>query len=53
MSSTSVDFPLPLGPVTHVKHPSGNATVTSRKLFSRAPFTVNHPSTPSPSNKLP
>ena len=37
MSLTSVDLPEPETPVTATKQPSGNDTVTSRRLCSRAP----------------
>ena len=40
MSLTSVDLPDPLTPVTAVSTPSGNDTVTSCRLFSRAPWTT-------------
>ncbi|MGH2168232.1 hypothetical protein ACQ1Z1_14235, partial [Enterococcus faecalis] len=37
---TSVDFPLPLTPVTAVSTPSGNLTSIFLRLFSRAPFII-------------
>ena len=35
--STSVDLPEPETPVTQTSRPSGSSTVTSFRLFSRAP----------------
>src|SRR5665811_789887 len=37
---TSVDLPDPDTPVTEISCPNGNDTVTSWRLFSRAPTTV-------------
>ncbi len=44
MSFTSVDFPLPLTPVTVTKHPSGNPTSMPSRLCSRASRTTSHAS---------
>ena len=41
MSLTSVDLPEPDTPVTAVNTPSGKVTSTSRRLCSRAPWTVS------------
>jgi hypothetical protein len=38
MSSTRVDLPLPDGPVTQVKLPSGKAAVTFLRLCAVAPW---------------
>src|ERR687890_372525 len=40
MSLTSVDLPEPETPVTATNNPRGNVTSTSRRLCSRAPWTV-------------
>src|SRR3546814_5533403 len=42
MSFTRVDLPDPDTPVTAVNTPSGNSTVRSFRLCSRAPFTTRH-----------
>ena len=42
-SLTSVLLPEPDTPVTQVRAPTGNAASMSRRLFSRAPWTVSHP----------
>src|SRR5690606_34880977 len=42
-SSTSVDLPEPLTPVTQTSLPSGRRTSTSRKLCSLAPCTSSQP----------
>src|SRR5258706_9834896 len=39
VSTTRLDLPLPLTPVTHVNSPSGTSAVTSRRLCARAPTT--------------
>ena len=36
----TVELPDPLTPVTATNSPSGNSTVTFRRLFARAPWTV-------------
>ena len=41
MSLISVDLPLPETPVIAMKQPSGNSTVTSFRLCSRAPWTIS------------
>ena len=38
---TSVDLPLPDTPVTTIKLPRGNSTVTFFRLCSRAPWTIS------------
>ena len=37
-----LDLPEPLTPVTQVKVPSGNSTVTSARLLAVAPLTVTN-----------
>ena len=44
MSLTSVDLPLPLTPVTAMKHPSGNSTSIPARLCSCASRTASHAS---------
>ena len=44
MSLTKVDFPLPETPVTQTNVPRGKWASTLRRLFSRAPVTLSHPS---------
>ena len=40
MPFTSVDLPAPETPVTATRHPSGNSTSTSLRLFSAAPISL-------------